>query len=465
MFKKKCCHLLLTGFLAILLSTAMSPAGTAFASAIPEERVITESCPHTNLRKVNEKPATCTEDGYTGDTVCSDCGQLYWPGFPSFAPGHIPVVDNAVEPTCITEGKTQGTHCEACNTIIMKPRSIPATGIHSYKTSSLTKATIKKNGRLEQTCTQVGCNASTKKVIYYPKTVQLSKTSISYNGKDRKPSVSIKDSKGNKINKKYYNITYKNNKNPGTATITITFQEHYKGTLRKTFQILPKATSFTKISAKVEGFDAKWRKQTSQVSGYQIQYSTAANFKKAKNVTVGNNKTVSKKISGLTAGQTYFVRIRTYKNVKANGKTKKLYSAWTGARSVVAAQKPTSVYNAMIALKSSYPEGMTWTNDNYYGWKGGYYTGGYGCAGFAFLLSDAAFGDAPSKIHTDFNGIRQGDIIRLNYNTHSVIVLEVRSDSVIVAEGNYNSSIHWGREISYSEIKRTGSYVMTRYSD
>lgn len=123
------------------------------------------------------------------------------------------------------------------------------------------------------------------------------------------------------------------------------------------------------------------------------------------------------------------------------------------------------IYAKMIALKEEYPEGMKWTNDNYYAWKGGIYSGGYGCAGFAFMLSDAAFGSLPARKHTDFSKVRVGDILRINNDTHSVIVLEVKMDGVIVAEGNYNSSIHWGRGISFSSIKETGTYVLTRYED
>lgn len=123
------------------------------------------------------------------------------------------------------------------------------------------------------------------------------------------------------------------------------------------------------------------------------------------------------------------------------------------------------IYAKMVALKKEYPEGMKWTNENYYAWKGGGYSGGYGCAGFAFILSDAAFDNLPAREHTDFSKVRVGDILRLNDDTHSVIVLEVKKDSVIVAEGNYNSSIHWGREVSFSTIKKTGTYVLTRYED
>lgn len=121
------------------------------------------------------------------------------------------------------------------------------------------------------------------------------------------------------------------------------------------------------------------------------------------------------------------------------------------------------VYDKIIAQKANYPEGMAWTNDNFYSWKGGIYSAGFGCAAFAFAVSDAAFGDAPAVMHTDYNNIRVGDILRVEHDTHSVIVLEVKADSVIVAEGNYNESIHWGREIPKSELIDEGSYIMTRY--
>ena len=78
-------------------------------------------------------------------------------------------------------------------------------------------------------------------------------------------------------------------------------------------------------------------------------------------------------------------------------------------------------------------------------------------------MSDAAFGDAKAQVHTDYSNIRVGDILRVNNDTHSVIVLEVRENSVIVAEGNYNSSIHWGREIPKNQLIGQGHHIMTRY--
>lgn len=122
---------------------------------------------------------------------------------------------------------------------------------------------------------------------------------------------------------------------------------------------------------------------------------------------------------------------------------------------------PQQVYKDMVALKKKYPEGKRWTNDNYY--YSPQLGGGYGCAGFAFALSDAAFGNLPARKHTDFTDLKVGDILRVNGNTHSVVILEITSDGVILAEGNFNSSIHWGRTMSFDEIERYGTYVTTRY--
>ncbi|MBO5146723.1 MAG: hypothetical protein J6C19_14550 [Lachnospiraceae bacterium] len=122
-----------------------------------------------------------------------------------------------------------------------------------------------------------------------------------------------------------------------------------------------------------------------------------------------------------------------------------------------------SIYDSIMAQKAVFPEGMRWTNEDFREWKGGVFIGGYGCAGFAFAVSDAAFGDAPAYVHRDYDNIKVGDILRINNDTHSVIVLEVRENSVIVAEGNYNSSIHWGREIPKSNLEDPYSYILTRY--
>ena len=129
------------------------------------------------------------------------------------------------------------------------------------------------------------------------------------------------------------------------------------------------------------------------------------------------------------------------------------------------------IYNAMIALKETYPEGMSWTDENQsYEWHAlpGYSkVTGTGCAAFAFRLSDAAFGPtAEARKVEDVSGVRVGDIVRVNNDTHYVIVLSIAENGdITVAEGNYNDSVHWGRVIKKEELERTFTYLYTRYND
>ena len=124
-----------------------------------------------------------------------------------------------------------------------------------------------------------------------------------------------------------------------------------------------------------------------------------------------------------------------------------------------------SVYNAMIALKDKYPDGMEWTNDDIYYWNGGIYSYGGGCAAFAFILSDAAFGDLPARQYTTFDpeSVRVGDILR--NDNHSYIVLEVHEDYFTIAEGNINDSILWGREIGFDGVAYEFEAHLTRYPE
>lgn len=133
-------------------------------------------------------------------------------------------------------------------------------------------------------------------------------------------------------------------------------------------------------------------------------------------------------------------------------------------------------YEKMIALKENpdYYEGTPWTNSipytlsNSYTWHGGKIQGmnsGVGCAAFAFILSDAAFGDLPAReIPVKYENVNVGDILRINGNSHSVIVLRKNDAGVTIAEGNYNKTVHWGRTLSKEEVERA-DYLFTRYPE
>lgn len=143
---------------------------------------------------------------------------------------------------------------------------------------------------------------------------------------------------------------------------------------------------------------------------------------------------------------------------------------------------PTEAYEAMTALKNKdmYKEGAVWTNyepysdsKGYYNWKGGPLDGknivAAGCVAFAFTLSDEAFGSLPARMYAtnqfSFEDIKVGDILRVNTDTHTVIVLEVSAAGVVLAEGNYNGKVHWGRTMSKDEVMRDTSHYITRYPE
>ena len=109
-------------------------------------------------------------------------------------------------------------------------------------------------------------------------------------------------------------------------------------------------------------------------------------------------------------------------------------------------------------LKRKYPEGKKWsdkTHDKY---------GNTGCYAYMTKVTEYIYGvDACSKIHYSFKKIKVGDHIRILDSPHSVIVIEKRKNSVIVTEGNYASTIHWGREITKSYLSKKDYYVETWY--
>lgn len=202
------------------------------------------------------------------------------------------------------------------------------------KARTVTKATINKNGKIVTTCSVCKKTLSTA-IIPKISSVKLSSNTFTYNGKTIKPSVIVKDSKGKKVNNSNYTVAYsKGLKNVGNYKVTIKFKGNYSGTVNKTFTIVPKSTTLTKLSSSKKKVTIKWKKQVSQTNGYQLQYSLNSNFKSAKVLNVTNNKATSKSISNLKSKKKYYVRIRTYKNVKVNGKSTKLYSTWSKSLNV-----------------------------------------------------------------------------------------------------------------------------------
>ena len=107
------------------------------------------------------------------------------------------------------------------------------------------------------------------------------------------------------------------------------------GTKTLYFTIKPKATRISSLKAGSKKFTVKWNKQATQTTGYQVQVATNKKFKKnKKTVTIKKQKTTKTTVKKLKAKKKYYVRVRTYKTVKINGKSIRIYSGWSKAKTV-----------------------------------------------------------------------------------------------------------------------------------
>ena len=105
---------------------------------------------HSSTKVINKKDATCTEDGYTGDTVCTVCGKEITKGETIKAKGHTEVTVAGKAATCTESGLTEGKRCSVCNEITVKQTVIPATG-HKEEAVAGKAATCTESGLTDGT--------------------------------------------------------------------------------------------------------------------------------------------------------------------------------------------------------------------------------------------------------------------------------------------------------------------------
>ncbi len=212
-------------------------------------------------------------------------------------------------------------------------------------------ATIKKDysGKANVTATLKSIKMPTDTVSFVTRKYfdyKLSAKSFTYNGSIQRPSVSVYNSDGEKIDVSD-SVSYSEGKNVGDQYVQFVFPYQdwdegnpifpgdYEGeTVKVHYRINPKGTSISSVKKAKKAFTVKWKKQTTQTTGYEIQYSTNKNFKSAKTVTVKGNGKTSKKITKLKKNKKYYVRVRTYKIVRVRQKPKAFYSSWSKSKTV-----------------------------------------------------------------------------------------------------------------------------------
>ena len=138
-------------------------------------------------------------------------------------------------------------------------------------------------------------------------------SSVAYTGKALKPTVSYTNCTSSD-----FSVSYSNNVNYGTATVTIKGKSNCTGSTKITFKIVPK---------KVSGVDAKsvaynsakisWN-TISGVTGYEVFRSSSQNGTYTRIARVKKSTTTSYTDKTLTAGLTYYYKVRAIKSVSGS---------------------------------------------------------------------------------------------------------------------------------------------------
>ena len=190
------------------------------------------------------KAATCTTAG-TKTYTCTRCKKTRTETIA--ATGHKAVKDAAVAATCETTGKTEGSHCSVCGTVLKAQTTTAALG-HDYgEWKTIKAATYTEPGQAERVCRR---NASHKeyrqlpilekaKIALSACSIQLSEQTYVYDGIEKAPTVTITYNEKTLTEGKDYQVYFADNVNPGTAKITVIAKtdSDYTGTATKTFEI------------------------------------------------------------------------------------------------------------------------------------------------------------------------------------------------------------------------------------
>ena len=295
----------------------------------------TKATGHSYGNSVVTKQPTCTSEGAAIKT-CTKCNATVTEKLP--AKGHTAVTDKRYPATCTTAGKTDGSHCSVCNTVIKVQTVINATGHKSSGWIVDKAASIGVKGSKHKECTVC------KKVLETAEIPALSRISISrasvtlststyaYDGKAKTPFVTVKV--GGKTLKKDtdYTVSYSNNTKVGTATVKITGKGNYTGSVSKTYSIKNNFKKATVSGISTKAFTGKNITQsiTVKYNGKTLKNGTDYTVSYSNNKKIG---TATVKIAGKgsytgTVTKTFKINPAKQEIQKLTAKSKAFFVDW-----------------------------------------------------------------------------------------------------------------------------------------
>ena len=284
----------------------------------------TKATGHSYGNSVVTKQPTCTSEG-TVIKTCTKCNATVTEKLP--AKGHTAVTDKGYPATCTTAGKTDGSHCSVCNTVIKVQTVINATGHKSSGWIVDKTASIGVKGSKHKECTvckkvlETAEIPALSRISISKASVTLSTSTYAYDGKAKKPGVTVKLNGKTLKNGTDYTVSYSNNTKVGTAKVTITGKGNYTGSISKTYSI---KNNFKK--ATISGISNKSYTGKNITQSITVKYNGKA-LKKGTDYTVSysNSKSIGTATVKITGKGSYTgTIIKTFKINPAKQEIQKL---------------------------------------------------------------------------------------------------------------------------------------------
>ena len=284
----------------------------------------TKAIGHSYGNSVVTKQPTCTSEG-TKIKTCTKCNVTVTEKLP--AKGHTAVTDKGYPATCTTAGKTDGSHCSVCNTVIKVQTVIYATGHKSSGWIVDKAASIGVKGSKHKECTvckkvlETAEIPALSRISISKASVTLSTSTYAYDGKAKKPGVTVKLNGKTLKNSTDYTVSYSNNTKVGTATVKITGKGNYTGSVSKTYNI---KNNFKK--ATISGISNKSYTGKNITQSFTVKYN-GKTLKKGTDYTVSylSNKNIGTATVKVTGKGSYAGTItKTFKINPAKQEIQKL---------------------------------------------------------------------------------------------------------------------------------------------
>ena len=295
----------------------------------------TKATGHSYGNSVVTKQPTCTSEG-TAIKTCTKCNATVTEKLP--AKGHTAVTDKGCPATCTTAGKTDGSHCSVCNTVIKVQTVINATGHKSSGWIVDKAASIGVKGSKHKECTvckkvlETAEIPALSRISISKASVTLSTSTYAYDGKAKTPSVTVKV--GGKTLKKDtdYTVSYSNNTKVGTAKVTIKGKGNYTGSVSKTYSIKNNFKKATVSGISTKAFTGKNITQsiTVKYNGKTLKNGTDYTVSYSNNKKIG---TAAVKIAGKgsytgTITKTFKINPAKQEIQKLTAKSKAFFVDW-----------------------------------------------------------------------------------------------------------------------------------------